>query len=90
MLKMDRNLDKLRHDLVPDLIDEDDFWRNYFYQVEVKKAEMGQNNELGEKVSQREKENLLAKREQAPKPDEVSTGDKPEIELQSIKRSEDT
>ncbi len=31
MLKLDKNLSAKRHSLVPDLIEEDDFWRNYFY-----------------------------------------------------------
>lgn len=60
---MDKNLDKVRHELVPDLIDEDDFWRNYFYQVEMKKAEMGVPNSLGSKISQSEREAMLSKRE---------------------------
>ena len=31
LLKLDKNLKDIRHSLVPDMIEEDDFWRNYFY-----------------------------------------------------------
>ena len=31
LLKLDKNLKDTRHSLVPDMIEEDDFWRNYFY-----------------------------------------------------------
>jgi len=34
MLKIDKNLSAKRHTLVPDLIEEEDFWRNYFYNIE--------------------------------------------------------
>jgi hypothetical protein len=34
MLKLDKNLSSKRHELVPDLIEEEDFWRNYFYKIE--------------------------------------------------------
>ena len=34
MLKMDLNLKKIRHELVPEMITEEDFWRNYFYKIE--------------------------------------------------------
>ena len=51
MLKLDKNLKKTRHQLVPDMVDEDDFWRNYFYKIECFKAEMGLENRLGSKIS---------------------------------------
>lgn len=38
MLKLDLNLKKTRHELVPELITEDDFWRNYFYKIELLKS----------------------------------------------------
>ena len=41
MLKVDRNLEAKRHSLVPDLIEEDDFWRNYFYKIKLFKDELG-------------------------------------------------
>ena len=34
MLKLDLNLKKIRHELVPEMITEEDFWRNYFYKIE--------------------------------------------------------
>jgi hypothetical protein len=40
-LKLDKNLGTKRHALVPDLIDEDDFWRNYFYKIMQFKQEIG-------------------------------------------------
>ena len=51
MLKLDKNLKKTRHALVPDMLDEDDFWRNYFYKVECFKAELGIDNRLGSRIS---------------------------------------
>ena len=40
MLKIDLNLKKLRHELVPEMITEDDFWRNYFYRIEYLKKSL--------------------------------------------------
>ena len=51
LLKMDMNLKKTRHDLVPELISEDDFWRNYFYKIECAKAELGVETRLGPRKS---------------------------------------
>ena len=42
---------KTRHQLVPDMIDEDDFWRNYFYKIECYKAELGIENRLGRRIT---------------------------------------
>ena len=50
MLKLDKNLRDVRHQLVPDMVEEEDFWRNYFYQMEVIKAVMGLENELGSRI----------------------------------------
>ena len=50
MLKLDKNLRDVRHQLVPDMVEEDDFWRNYFYQLECTKAIMGLENELGNRI----------------------------------------
>ena len=44
---MDKNLKKTRRDLVPELVTEDEFWRNYFYQVELFRSELGLQNSLG-------------------------------------------
>ena len=41
MLKLDQNLSAKRHKLVPDLIEEDDFWRNYFYKIEEFRSGLG-------------------------------------------------
>jgi hypothetical protein len=35
MLKIDPHINKVRDLLVPDLLEEDIFWMNYFYQCEV-------------------------------------------------------
>ena len=51
MLKLDLNLKKSRHELVPEMITEDDFWRNYFYKIEVLKRNMGLPHKLGARVS---------------------------------------
>ena len=51
LLQMDLNLKKTRHDLVPELITEDDFWRNYFYKIECFKRDMGLQSRLGRKIS---------------------------------------
>lgn len=57
MLKLDLNLNKARHELVPEMISEDDFWRNYFYRIECLKKDLDLPNRLGSKipVAQREK-----------------------------------
>ena len=59
MLKLDKNLKKARHELVPDLISEDDFWRNYFYKIESVKAELGLENRLGEFIPKEQREASL-------------------------------
>ena len=41
MLKIDQNLSAKRHKLVPDLIEEEDFWCNYFYKVEQFRSSIG-------------------------------------------------
>lgn len=46
LLKEDPNLSKMRYDLVPKLVNEDTFWRNYFYRVSLLK----QMSEKGEYV----------------------------------------
>lgn len=39
LLKEDPNLSKMRYELVPKLVNEDTFWCNYFYRVEMLKQE---------------------------------------------------
>ena len=34
LTKLDLNLENTRNELVPELVDEEEFWRNYFYKVE--------------------------------------------------------
>ena len=52
MLKLDLNLKKSRMELVPEMITEDQFWRNYFYRVEVIKMNLGvrENLKLGRRI----------------------------------------
>jgi hypothetical protein len=50
LLKLDKNLQKMRHQCVPDLITEDEFWLNYFYRIECIKATMGIPNYLGKPI----------------------------------------
>ena len=50
LTKADSNLGKVREDLVPDMLDENEFWKNYFYKVEQIKAENGLPTRLGGKV----------------------------------------
>ena len=47
LLKLDLNLKKTRHELVPEVITEDDFWRNYFYRIECHKRDLGLPTKLG-------------------------------------------
>ena len=54
LLKMDQNLKKTRHELVPDLVSEDNFWRNYFYKIECSKAELGVQTRLGPRKTSQE------------------------------------
>ena len=51
MLKLDLNLKKTRHELVPEVITEDDFWRNYFYKIECHKRDLDLPNKLGSLIS---------------------------------------
>ena len=51
MLKLDLNLRKTRHELVPEIVNEDDFWRNYFYRIEYLKKELGVAHKLGAHIS---------------------------------------
>ena len=38
LLKFDKNLAKVRTELVPNEVEEEEFWRGYFYKVESIKA----------------------------------------------------
>ena len=58
MTKYDKNLAQVREDLVPDEINEDDFWNNYFYAVETIKKAHNLPNTLGEKLSDQARMNV--------------------------------
>ncbi|ODM95365.1 Synapse-associated protein of 47 kDa [Orchesella cincta] len=48
ILKDDPNLDKMRYELVPKVVSEENFWRNYFYRVTLLKESMSED-ESGKK-----------------------------------------
>jgi uncharacterized LabA/DUF88 family protein len=48
ILKDDPNLEKMRYDLVPKVVSEENFWRNYFYRVMLLKESMSED-ESGKK-----------------------------------------
>ena len=41
LLKLDKRLEAKRYELVPDLIEEEDFWRNYFFAIRQFKESQG-------------------------------------------------
>ena len=45
--RLDRNLLEAHERLVPDMVGEDSFWRNYFYEIELHKKELGEYTKLG-------------------------------------------
>jgi hypothetical protein len=83
MIKFDKNLQKVRQQCVPDLIDEEDFWRNYFYKIECVKASIGLPNQLGAFI---EPETRRKIKEQATRPEvpKKPAGKQVEIELQAM------
>ena len=60
LLKLDLNLKKTRHELVPEVITEDDFWRNYFYKIELLKKELGVKTRLGPMIPRAARAEKLA------------------------------
>ena len=58
MTKLDQNLEIVRNDIVPDLVDEEEFWRNYFYKIEYIKSSLGLPSALGYKIDWEERERL--------------------------------
>jgi len=56
MSKICRNLDETRLTLVPDEVSENEFWRNYFYQIELWKKEQGYESKLGAQIDAGERE----------------------------------
>ena len=62
MLKIDLNLKKLRHELVPEMITEDNFWRNYFYRIECLKKDLQiEQCKLGARISREARQKLRNK-----------------------------
>ena len=59
MLKYDSNLGETREKIVPGMVSEDEFWRNYFYAIECIKQDMGLPTRLGGRVDQKEKEKRI-------------------------------
>ena len=59
MSRICRNLDETRLNLVPDEVTEYEFWRNYFYQVELWKQEHGHASRLGARIDTQEREQAL-------------------------------
>jgi hypothetical protein len=51
LLLYDKNLSDQRQVLVPEMIEEDDFWCNYFYSIEQFKAELGLPHKLTGKLA---------------------------------------
>ncbi|XP_043252791.1 synapse-associated protein of 47 kDa isoform X2 [Colletes gigas] len=58
-LALDLNLEKMRFELVPKVISEENFWRNYFYRVSV----LRQSHELNAMAHQAENEQNLSSTE---------------------------
>lgn len=50
MLKYDSNLAETREKIVPGMVSEDEFWRNYFYAIECIKQDMDLPTRLGGRV----------------------------------------
>ena len=74
------------------MIEEDDFWRNYFYKIECFKAELGLDNKLGDRVPDHQriiraeiKESNDQIEEERQEEKKVS-GDESNIELQDLKK----
>ena len=90
MTKYDENLGDTMIRLVPDDVTEVEFWRNFFYHIELWKKNQGFENSLGEQVDQTRREEavqeeLKAAEEEIEKlkqefPDAVDSGFKVEDE----------
>lgn len=61
LLKLDTNLNRTRDKLVPDEVSEVNFWRNYFYQVELSRSQMGLESRLGDRKDEQERAEALQK-----------------------------
>ena len=56
MIKIDQNLKNLRERITPDLVSEEEFWRNYFFEVEKILQENNQRSRLGDRIDPAERE----------------------------------
>ena len=52
-------LDDVRVALVPDEVSEYEFWRNYFYHIELWKKEKGLPCKIGERIDTNEREQVI-------------------------------
>ncbi len=59
MSKLCRNLDEARLKLVPDEVSETEFWRNYFYEIELWKQTKNFEHKLGDKIDSSERDAAL-------------------------------
>lgn len=59
MSKICASLDETRLRLVPDEVSDSEFWRNYFYQVELWKMQHGFETKIGNRVDTVEREQAL-------------------------------
>ena len=50
MLKFQTKLQDVHDELVPDLVSEENFWQNFFYQFEFTKDKIGLQHSLGERI----------------------------------------
>jgi len=53
MNKLDANLEKCRAELVPNVLEDTEFWMYYFYKIETIKASVGLPTSLGQRVERR-------------------------------------
>ena len=95
MLKLDLNLKKIRHELVPEMITEEDFWRNYFYKIELRKKELNLTNKLGMSISRQERaQKMREKQTEAQLADEEDAIQIPaagaDIELTDISKAQES
>ena len=59
LIKYDANLSDTRERLVPDELSEEEFWCNYFYEIELIRAEHGLPTRLGIKIDEAERSKML-------------------------------
>ena len=55
LVKFDSNLQVTREKMVPSEVEDEEFWRNYFYAVECYKAELGVGTRIGDKIDHAER-----------------------------------